>query len=211
MLDSFTFQRYQWAVLYHKKIKMVFVDDTKDNYERTRCHVNSYGYAYYIRGSGSYGGSIIKGIQFGYEELEADKIIMMDIDHPKHFLLNMVNMLEGHDFIIGSDLNMSMKRRFTKFMCSTFLGLGVSHPTCGFMGFNSNIINELEPWRAKSTYDIFHVELLKKAWDLQLVIGEICFNTLGTDVKHNYHIRRYIRWLVDFVQMWWRVSLNKYP
>jgi hypothetical protein len=211
MLDYFTFDRYQWAVLYHKKIKMVFVDDTEYNYERTREYIGLYGYAYYIRGSGNYGASIIKGMQFGYEELEADKIIIMDIDHPRHFLINMINMLDEHDLVIGSDLNMSLKRRFTRLMCSMFLGIKVSHPTCGFLGFNSDIVDKLEPWKAKSSYDIFHVELLKKAWDLNLTIGEVNFNTLGTDITHNYNIRRYVKWLVDFFSMYWRVLNNEYP
>jgi len=196
-------------------IRVSFVDDS-DKYEEgfleSILAFQPFEYRF-LKGVGDYGGSLTWGMLRGGEY---DKLIIMDIDHPINRIINMINMLDRYDVVIGYDMNQGITRKVTNWLCNTILGLNLNHPTCGFIGFNSYVTRLIDERNinfkhASSKRDIVHVEWINAVKTKGLKIGEVKFNTLGTDITHNYSVKRSIRWLWDFFLLWLKDCIGTYP
>ncbi len=196
--EEFSIER-NIAIFNGYDIRFMIVDDT--NNDDIKKEISDCKWIDYIKGEGNYGDSVIKGIIKSCI-YKPDKIIMMDADHPYYLLYDMIQLLNIHDVVIGSDYYSNKERYVTKFLCEKLLGIKVSHPTCGFIGFNNYVIDDelgsrnIKWWCAKSKYDVIHLEFLKMCVNKNLNIGELSFD--GSNVKHNYNFKRYIKWLFDF-------------
>lgn len=196
-------------------VRVSFVDDS-DKYEKgfleSILAFQPFKYRF-LGGVGNYGDSLIKGMLRGGEY---DKLIIMDIDHPVNRIINVINMLNRYDVVIGYDMNQGLTRKVTNWLCNTILGLNLNHPTCGFIGFNSYVTRLIDDknihfWFASSKRDIVHVEWINASRKKGLKIGEIKFNTLGSGITHDYSIKRSIRWLWDFFLLWLKDWIGLYP
>lgn len=205
LMDSYLQERIKLFDYSNTQTYMVFVDDTKYNYKRTRLHTQGFSFTKYIRGDNSYGGSVIKGLKYALSYTNPDKIMIMDVDHPEKTIKEMIWMLDLFDAVIGYDTVSNKERKVTKFLCKHMLGLNLIHPTCGFVGFNSGVLNKIEFWNIKYEKDLFHVEMMKRVLDNNMKIGQIPFNSKHT--KHDYCLSRYLKWIYDFLNI---VYTDKY-
>lgn len=192
---------------------ITFVDDT-DDYEKTFNHIMWSKTRYnirYLRGVGNYGDSIKWAIA---NADKYDKLILMDIDHPLIMVNKMIDLLDNYDVVIGNDSNNGIARFVTKMLCNHVAGLNLNHPTCGFIGFNSDVLSlgTKNIWftLARSKYDIIHVEWMLACRKKNLSIGELGFISSST-IKHNYTWKRCLRWLWDFMIMLIRDMMRIYP
>jgi hypothetical protein len=203
--------------LYNNKYNVNFriIDDTPDNsllelIRETRIT--------YMKGNGNYGDSLISGMLRADGMGNFNKMIIMDIDHPFDKIPDMIDMLDTYDVVIGNDINENKERYVTKFILKRLFGIDFPHPTCGFMGFNHDIIGyktitdaTLSWFYAKSKRDVVHVEFLYMAIKKKLKIGVLDFNTTHLNIKHNYSIKRSLIWLKDVMNMFlWDRVLNWY-
>lgn len=192
---------------------ITFVDDTVD-YDKTMNHINVFSKRYnlkYLRGLGNYGDSLRWGIA---NAGKYNKLIVMDIDHPLLMVNQMVDLLDGYDVVIGNDYNRGIARWVTKVICNRIAGLGLNHPTCGFIGFNYEVLNPSRKniWACltKSKYDMIHVEWMLACRKKNLSIRELGFIS-DSSIKHNYTMKRCITWLFDFIVMLINNAMGIYP
>lgn len=156
----------------------------------------------YLKGTGTYGGSVKKGIL--RSGVDCDKLILMDVDHPFYLLPDIISLLDVNDVVIGNDVNINNERKVTKWLLRNTLGINMPHPTCGYMGFNKDVLGYYEStdktikfYFALSKRDMVHVELLYMCIKKNLSIGVVDFNTSGVGIKHNYGYMRSLKWLMD--------------
>jgi hypothetical protein len=157
----------------------------------------------YNRGVNNYGGSVVTGI---LRSGKWNKLILMDVDHPFYLLPEIISLLDVNDMIIGNDINSNDERKVTKWLLRNLLGINIPHPTCGYMGFNKDILgNEcltdktIKFFNALSNGDMVHVEFLYMCMKKKLSIGIIDFDTSNTNIKHNYNFVRNLKWLKDLL------------
>jgi hypothetical protein len=202
--------------VYMRNIIFNIVDDTPDNSIKNM--IAGIPQIFYHRGNGNYGDSLITGIMRGGFNDHYNRLIIMDIDHPFNKIFEMIDMLHTHDMVIGNDLNENRERKVTKYILNKLFGINVLHPTCGFMGFTSEVLGyntmsnkTIHFWYPRSKKDIVHVELLYMCIKKKLNIGMLEFDTINSDVKHNYSIKRNLIWLKDVINMFlWDKVLNWY-
>lgn len=151
----------------------------------------------HLIGMGNYGDSIKQGFRLGKKYYK--KIVLMDIDHPLTLIPDMFKMLDYTDMVIGNDKNGNKERLVTKTLISIILGFSLNHPTCGFMGFNSNTLIDFEKCISKK--DIIHVEFILMYIKKKMNFSTIDFDTSNTDIKHNYNFKRYIVWISDLLMV----------
>lgn len=157
----------------------------------------------YIRGSGNYGKSVLRGmLRCG----DYDKLILMDVDHPFYLLSDIISLLDVNDIVIGNDINSNNERKVTKWLLRNLLGITMPHPTCGYMGFNKDVLgNEcftdktIKFFNALSNRDMVHVEFLYMCMKKNLSVGVADFSTKDTGIKHNYNYMRSLKWLKDLL------------
>jgi hypothetical protein len=182
------------------EIRIVFliVDDSDmGEYKKLERHLSMYKWARCIEGDNGYKNSVVYGI-ISSLKFKPDSIIVMDADHPYNSLIKMIRSLMDNDVVVGCDDTNNIQRVVTNFLCNKLLKMGLNHPTCGFWGFNMNVINKIKPWKVKSDYDVSHVEWLLRSRREGLKIGQVPFISY---VKHGYNIKRYFRWLYDFIRI----------
>lgn len=196
ILNNFDYRQHELAKN-GINVEFIIIDDSNidsnDNFIKSFTELVFW--IHYVNGDNSYADSVIKGFNYCDSFGVCDIIIMMDVDHPVNKIPEMIELLKENDVVIGYDLNSNKERLVTKFLCNAFLSLGLNQPTCGFIGFNKKILKNVYYWKAKSKYDIFHVELIKMIKNKGYNIGQIPFYSNAT---HNYNMKRYIRWLKDF-------------
>lgn len=166
----------------------------------------------YLRGSNGYADSIMKAI---LRSGGGDKFIVMDVDHPIKYIETMIEMLNEFDMVIGHELVENKERQVTNWICRNFLGIDYPHPTCGFMAFNSDVLGfkiterTIPFHRAKSKYDVMHLEWLYMGIKKNLNIGVMSFKPHV--VSHEYGIRRSLKWLYDIFKLkFYDITLNWY-
>jgi hypothetical protein len=180
------------------RIAFLIVDDSKiEEYKSLERYLSMYKWARCIKGDGGYKNSVVYGI-ISSLECKPDSIIIMDADHPHDKIIKMINSLIDNDVVIGYDSTNNIQRKVTNYLCNGILKMDLSHPTCGFWGFNLNVMNKIKPWKVKSGYDVSHVEWLLTARREGLKIGQVPFIS---NVEHGYNIKRYFRWLYDFIRI----------
>lgn len=179
-------------------VKFIIVDDSDImEYEKLREYLLSRINCFCIRGDNGYKNSVVLGI-ISSLKYKPNSIIVMDADHPPDIIMDMIESLKKNDVVVGYDSTDNIQRKVTNYLCNNILKMDLSHPTCGFWGFNVNVINKIKPWKVKSEYDISHVEWLLTARNEGLKIGQVPFIS---NVEHGYNIKRYIRWLYDFMRI----------
>lgn len=190
---------------YMRNYSWLIVDDTPDDSIKEMIEHSA---IHYRKGNGNYGTSLIVGMMHSGFNGDYNKLIIMDIDHPFDKIPEMVDMLDKYDMVIGNDLNGNKERNVTKNILSFFFDIDVPHPTCGFMGFTSEVIGyktmtnkTISFFLALSKKDIVHVELLYMGIKKKLNIGILDFDTTNTNIKHNYSMFRYVIWLKDVAKM----------
>jgi len=202
--------------VYVRNIIFNIIDDTPDN--SIIDIIKDCPRIFYHKGNGNYGDSLITGIMRGGFNSHYNKLIIMDIDHPFNKIFEMINMLDDYDIVIGCDLNENKERIVTKYILKKLFGIDMPHPTCGFMGFTSEVLgyntinNKTIPfWHTDSKRDIVHVELLYMGIKKKLNIGILDFDTTGSNIRHNYSIHRNLIWLNDVAKMFlWDKIMNWY-
>lgn len=196
--------KYVWIHSYN--IRFRIIDDTKTLILKKMVQGTK---IQYMKGNGNYGDSLITGIlrMDGMGD-GCNKVIIMDIDHPFNKIPDMIHMLDEYDMVIGNDLNGNNERRVTKFILKVLFGINVPHPTCGFMGFTSEVIGykalsdkTIRFYSARSKKDVVHVEFLYMGIKNKLKIGVLDFDTSGSDIKHKYSMKRSVLWLYDIIKM----------
>lgn len=113
------------------------------------------------------------GLEAGYQRLcEMDA----DLSHPPERLPDMIEVLKGHDFVIGSRyvggrvtvVNWPITRLlvsyFGSFYARTITGLPVSDATGGFNMFRREVLEALDLARIQSNGYSFQIELKFRAW-----------------------------------------------
>jgi len=192
-------------------VRIVIVDDTPTR-EIERI-ADKYKWIKYMRGNDNYGDSVRKGLLMSGAWIDGrlitpDKIIMMDADHPAEYCIEMLNMLDSYDMVVGYDTEKqkAIERRVTRWLCNNILGVNLKHPTCGFIGFTGEVLGfkstekTIGCMNTNSKYDMMHVEMIVKGRNKKLDIGEIPFYPIvGT--KHNYNMSRNKQWLIDFLKL----------
>lgn len=199
-----------YLFMFNHNIKFMVVDDTPPTFNyyirtdviKEMIETNKLAnIVRYIRGSGNYGKSVIRGI---LRSDEFDKLILMDVDHPFNLLPDIISLLDVNDIVIGNDINSNNERKVTKWLLKNTLGITVPHPTCGYMGFNKDVMGKgcltdktIKFHRALSNRDMVHVEFLYMCIKKNLLVGVIDFSTRGVEIKHNYGYMRNLEWLYD--------------
>lgn len=158
----------------------------------------------YMRGCGNYGKSVLMGMLRG---AECDKLILMDVDHPFYLLPDIISLLNVTDVVIGNDINSNDERKVTKWLLKHLLGIDVPHPTCGYMGFNKDVLGyncitdkTIKFYHALSSRDMVHVEFLYMCVKKNLSVGVADFSTKDTEIRHNYGYMRSLKWLKDLLK-----------
>lgn len=200
----------KYLFIFNHDIEFIIVDDTKsffliNDIENIIIKNRLENRIRYMRGNGNYGSSLKKGM---LRTGELTKLIIMDIDHPFMLLPDMINMLDVYDVVVGNDVNGNNERKVTKRLLKTVFGIDLPHPTCGFIGFNNDVIgnciaNEktISFYLALSKKDMIHVEFIYMCIKKKLNIGILDFNTMDSNIKHNYNMKRNFIWLSDFISM----------
>lgn len=195
-----------YLFIYNHNIDFVIVDDTPSYFlcNEIEYKINESGLdnkIKYMRGSGNYGDSLIKGIM---RSGDFDKLITMDIDHPFYLIPDIISLLDVSDIVVGNDLNNNDERKVTKWLLKKTLGIDIPHPTCGLIGFNKDVLGKncltdktIKFHRALSKKDIVHVEFIYMCMKKELMISSIDFDTSNSEIKHNYNLKRNIVWLKD--------------
>lgn len=181
--------------LYNAKI--IVVDDTKDDSVERACKESKWADYTHNQKHLGYGKSLKVGFNRAIKD-NADIIIMMDADHSIDYLGYILNYLESYDMVIGAEKATNKERGITRWLCKNFLGLDFRHPTCGYIGFKTHILEKINTDRIMSNWDMFHVELLKMCNDSGFSIGEFEFE--AHHGERNYSLKRYVRWLWDFLK-----------
>jgi hypothetical protein len=192
----------RYLFMFNHHIRFIIVDDTPSTLIKEMIQINKLSSVIrYVRGSGNYGRSVLKGMMI---DNEYDKLILMDVDHPFCLLPDIISLLDVNDVVIGNDININDERKVTKFLLKYSLGINVPHPTCGYMGFNSDVLGinrvtdkTIKFFYAMSKRDMVHVEFLFMCVKRNLLIGVVDFDTKDTRIKHNYGYMRSLRWLKD--------------
>jgi hypothetical protein len=180
------------------KIGFLIIDDSEiEEYNKIEKYLSMYKWARCIRGDNGYRNSVLLGI-ISSLEYNPNSIIIMDADHPHEIIFEMIESLKNNDVVVGVDATDNLQRIVTSYFCNNLLRMDLDHPTCGFWGFNVKVITSIKPWKVKSSYDFSHVEWLLSARREGLTIGEVPFISY---VKHGYNVKRYLRWLYDFIRV----------
>ena len=198
LMNWFTDVKHDNEVNKKDKIGFLIVDDSEaEEYYRLEQYLSMYKWAKCIGGDNGYKDSIVLGIIFSLPH-KPDSIIVMDADHPHDKIFEMIKSLKHNDVVVGYDDTNNIQRMVTNLLCNKILKMDLKHPTCGFWGFNLNVLDAIKPWKVKSGYDVSHVEWLLSARREKLKIGQVPFIS---HVQHGYNIKRYVRWLYDFMMI----------
>ena len=166
----------------------------------------------YHRKRFGYGKALYEGLRLAWFTFDCDWIIEMDADHPVEEIKKFLNLKKTRrSVVVGCEKGeWKLPRKVTAFLVRQFLGFQeVRHPTCGFILWSKEILEDI-PWKCvKSKGDASHLELLYWAFRKGADFYEVEFT--GHKGERRYGIGRVVSWWISFMRLlghrwlwWWR-------
>ena len=150
-----------------------------------------------------FGKSLYEGLCLAWYTFDCDYVMEMDADHPvkeiKKFLkkkrTNLKSVVVGYEkskWKFPRTVAVFLVRRILRFK-------ELRHPTCGFILWSKQTLENI-PWKhVKSRRDASHLELLFWAWRKSADFYEIEFS--GHAGERHYGLGRIISWLISFMRL----------
>jgi hypothetical protein len=192
--------------------KFILIDDTEDNSVLEESKKSDKIIEIKNGRRLGYGLSLRKGLYIS-KFLCNDITIIMDADHPIKYIENIIGMInnDGYYFVIGNEKERTIFSKVTKKLLRFGLGIKVNHPTCGFMGFSRQAINDLNIDNCISNNDMLHVEFVlqmtKEFNSLKVNYCEFIFSGQNKNNKAGYggyKLKRIIIWIIDYLKVVYR-------
>lgn len=148
------------------------------------------------------GRSIYEGLNMAWYTFDCDYVMEMDADHPVGEIKKFLRKKKSKRFVVvGYEKGKwKLPRRLTAFLVRRVLGMReVRHPTCGFILWSREILQDI-PWKhVRSKRDASHLELLFWAWRRGADFYEVEFS--GHAGERRYGLGRIASWLISFMRL----------